>query len=127
MHDFLNDAAWVLLITFAMSFTYELYRATVKAGTSKHDSLRVFVVEGLPVYVVAAAVVAVLFAGFAWAAYVGLVFAAASIAVSILYYNPRIMLERRPGIVDWFEDLVFTGLLFVVAAQLLYEIFGTGS
>jgi hypothetical protein len=28
------------------------------------------------------------------------------ILVSIFYYNPRIMLERRPGIIDWFEDRV---------------------
>jgi hypothetical protein len=34
------------------------------------------------------------------------------------------MLERRPGIIDWFEDLVFTGLLFVAGALLLYDILG---
>jgi hypothetical protein len=33
-------------------------------------------------------------------------------------------LDRRPGLLDWFEDLVFTGLLFVATAQLLYEIAG---
>jgi hypothetical protein len=32
------------------------------------------------------------------------------------------MPARRPGRIDWFEDLVFTGLLFVAAAQLLYEL-----
>jgi hypothetical protein len=47
------------------------------------------------------------------------------ICVSIFYYNPRIMLARKPGIIDWFEDLVFTGLLFVAAALLLYAISGT--
>jgi hypothetical protein len=34
------------------------------------------------------------------------------------------MIERRPGLIDWFEDMVFTGLLFVVAALLLYEVTG---
>jgi hypothetical protein len=34
------------------------------------------------------------------------------------------MLERRPGVIDWLEDLVFTGLLFVSATLLLYEIVG---
>jgi hypothetical protein len=34
------------------------------------------------------------------------------------------MLERQPGVVDWIEDLVFTGLLFVAATLLLYEVLG---
>ena len=67
---------------------------------------------------------ATLFAGFAWAAWVGLVLAVALIILSIFYYNPRIMLERQPGMIDWFEDLVYTGLLFVAAALLLYDVLG---
>jgi hypothetical protein len=47
----------------------------------------------------------------------------AGIAVSV-FYNPVIMLERQPGMIDWIEDLVFTGLLFVAAALLLYEVLG---
>jgi hypothetical protein len=46
------------------------------------------------------------------------------ILVSIFYYNPRILLERQPGVIDWFEDLVFTGLLFVAAVLLAYEVAG---
>jgi hypothetical protein len=34
------------------------------------------------------------------------------------------MLERKPGIIDWLEDLVYTGLLFVAATLLVYEIVG---
>jgi hypothetical protein len=41
--------------------------------------------------------------------------------VSIFYYNPKIMLKRKPGIIDWVEDLVYTGLLFVAAALLTLE------
>lgn len=37
---------------------------------------------------------------------------------SIYYYNPTIMLERQPGLVDWIEDLLLTGLLFIAAARL---------
>ena len=33
-------------------------------------------------------------------------------------------LDRKPGIIDWVEDLVFTGLLFVAATMLLYEVLG---
>jgi hypothetical protein len=65
-----------------------------------------------------------LFSGVAWAAWAGLFFSGVMILVSIFYYNPTIMLERRPGVIDWFEDLVFTGLLFVAAALLLYDIIG---
>jgi hypothetical protein len=64
----------------------------------------------------------VLLTGENWAAWIGLVFCVVVILVSILYYNPRIMLARRPRLLDWFEDLVFTGLLFVAAAQLIYAI-----
>lgn len=121
MTDLTSDAAWVLTATFTLSIAYELYRATVRSGVSAHDSIRGFVGQ-LPVYVAAAVVIAVLFLGEDWAAWVGLAFSVAAILVSITYYNPRIMLDRRPGIVDWLEDLVFTGLLFVAAAQLIYHL-----
>ena len=71
-----------------------------------------------------AIVIAALFAGAGWAAWAGLVFSGVMILVSIFYYNPTIILERQPGIIDWVEDLVFTGLLFVAATLLLYEILG---
>ena len=124
MSELMRHAAWILLITFVLSVLYELYRATIKAGVSRHDSLRTFVSQGLPLYVAAAIVIAMLFAGFTWAAWVGLVFSVALILVSIFYYNPQIMLERQPGLIDWFEDLVYTGLLFVAAALLLYDVLG---
>lgn len=118
-----THAAWVLLITFALSFVYELYRVTVKAGTSRHDSKRGFV-RGLVLYAVAAVVIAGLFAGLSWAVWAGVVFSVFMILVSIFYYNPKIMIERQPGVIDWFEDLVFTGLLFVAATLLFYEVVG---
>lgn len=123
MTDLTTDAAWVLTATFALSLAYELYRATVHAGESEHDSMRAFVAQ-LPLYVIATGVITALFLGERWAAWAGLAFCVAVIAISITFYNPRIMLERRPGLLDWFEDLVFTGLLFVAAAQLVYEVTG---
>ena len=83
--------------------------------------MRGFLVQ-LPQYAVATAVVVVLFLGYDWAAWVGLAFSLLVILISIFVYNPRIMIERQPGLVDWFEDLVFTGLMFVAATQLIYEI-----
>lgn len=119
----MRDAAWVLTAAFTLSILYELYRATARRGVSEHDSPRKFVAQ-LPQYAVAAIVIALLFIGPDWAAWVGLALCAITILVSILAYNPQIMLERRPTLVDWFEDLVFTGLMFVAAAQLLYEVLG---
>jgi hypothetical protein len=120
----MEHAAWILTVAFGLSLIYELYRATSKAGTSRHDSIHAFVVQGIPLYTLAAVVIALLFTGLEWAASVGLIFSVAMISVSIFYYNPRIMIARQPGIIDWFENLVFTGLLFVSAALLLYAMFG---
>jgi phosphatidylserine synthase len=123
MTGFGTHAAWVLVVTFVISLAYELWRATSKAGTSRHDSPKAFV-QQLPLYVVAAAVITALFVQVAWAGWVGLAFCVVMILVSLLYYNPVIMLDRQPGIIDWVEDLVFTGLLFVAAAMLVYEVLG---
>jgi hypothetical protein len=118
------SSAWVMVAAFALSLAYELWRATAKAGTSRHDSLRAFLIQDLGMYVVAAVVIILLFAGVPFAAWVGLIFSVLVILGSIFYYNPKIMIERKPGIIDWFEDLVFTGLQFVVAAFLFLELSG---
>ena len=124
MTDLVTQAAWVLVAAFVLSLGYELYRATAKAGTSPHDSAASFVKNNLALYVVATLVIILLFAGFGWAPWVGLVFSAVVTAASILYYNPKIMLERDPGIVDWLEDLLFTSLVFLAMALLLYQVLG---
>jgi hypothetical protein len=124
MTNYRTHAAKVLTATFALSFGYELYRATVRSGATPHDSMR-GLVEQLPLYAIAAAVIGLLFAGYRYAERIGLVFCTAVIAISIGYYNPEIMLEREPGLFDWFEDLVFTGLLFVAATQLIYQLRAT--
>ncbi|MFC9560056.1 hypothetical protein [Agromyces sp. NPDC056965] len=116
-------SAWLLVVAFALSLAYELWRATAKAGVSRHDSMRAFVRESW-LYVVAAVVIFLLFAGVPFAAWVGLVFSILVILVSIFYYNPKMMVERKPGMIDWFEDLVYTGLAFVVATLLSLEVSG---
>lgn len=82
-----------------------------------------FHIQDLWLYV-AATVVIVLFAGVPCAAWVGLIISILLILVTVFYYNPKIMVERKPGIIDWFEGLVYTGLLFVAAAFLLLEVLG---
>jgi hypothetical protein len=124
MTDLVTQAAWFLTAAFVLSLVYELYRATAKAGTSVHDSPASFVKNNVPLYAVAAVVIVVLFAGFGWAPWVGLIFSAVVVGASILFYNPKIIVERRPGIVDWFEDLVFTGLLMIALVLLGYQVLG---
>jgi hypothetical protein len=120
-----RQAAWALLIAYGLSIVYELWRATAKAGTSRHDSMRTLLSQIMPLYLLATIVIVLLFAGVTGSAWIGLAFSVVFILVSIVYYNPRILPERRPGIIDWFEDLTYTGLLFVAAALLLYEVLGT--
>lgn len=126
MNPLVTHAAWTLVAAFTLSFVYELWRATAKAGTSRHDSVRVLLTEGVPFYLVAGVVIGLLFtfASAGWAAWLGLAYCIALILVSIFYYNPQVMLDRKPGLVDWFEDLVYTGLIFVAAALLLYAVAG---
>ncbi|MGX5770536.1 hypothetical protein ACWKWN_07270 [Microbacterium trichothecenolyticum] len=116
-------SAWVLVVSFTLSLLYELWRATAKAGVSSYDSTRAFV-QGLWLYVLAAIVIGLLFAGVPFAAWIGLVFSALVILVSIFYYNPKMMPARKPGLFDWFEDLVYTGLAFVTVALLTLEVSG---
>lgn len=124
MTDLVTQAAWFLTAAFILSIVYELYRATAKAGTSLHDSPQAFVKNNVPLYAAAAVVIAVLFAGGAWAPWVGLIFSVGVAGASIVYYNPKVIVERRPGLVDWFEDLVFTGLVIVAAVLLIYQVLG---
>lgn len=122
MADLVTQSAWVLVAAFVLSLAYEVYRATVKAGTSVHDSWSSFVKNNVPLYVVAALVITLLFADLDWAPWVALIFCAVVTAASILFYNPKIMLERDPGVADWFEDLVFTALVVLAMALLVYQV-----
>jgi hypothetical protein len=119
-----EHATWILVVAMVGSLIYEVYRATVKAGTSRYDSWSAFVREVLVLYVLAAIVVAVQILGWEWASWLGFAFAAIVILISTFYYNPRVMSERRPDLFDWFEDIAFTGLLFVSAALYLYDALG---
>lgn len=124
MATLMRHASWVLAAAFVLALIYEIYRSTIKAGVSRHDSVRVLVTQGLPFYAVAGLVIAALFSGTWWAAWLGLIFSVVMILVSIFYYNPKMMLDRQPGLIDWFEDLVYTGLLFVAATLLIYAVSG---
>ncbi len=124
MSTYGEQAFWILIVTFALSLAYELYRATVKSGVSEYDTMRGFVMF-LPFYVVGFGLAALALVDALWASWVVLVGMIALILGSIFYYQPAYMTVRKPGPIDWFEDMVYTGLLFVVAFLMAYEIFGT--
>ena len=84
--------------------------------------MRAFVMQGIALYGTAGVVITLLFRRAAGSERLALGFAVLMILISIFYYNPKVLLERRPQTVDWVEDLVFTGLLFVAAAQLAYSV-----
>lgn len=119
-----THAAWVLTVTFGISLVYEIWRATAKRGTSRHDTVSGLLQQLASLYVAGPIVIVLLFLGVSGAAWIALTFTVLIIGVSIFYYNPIVMPERDPGLIDWIEDLVFTGLLFLAAGLLLYEVTG---
>jgi hypothetical protein len=83
-----------------------------------------FALQVAVLYIPASLLIVGLLTGWSWAPIAALVFTLVMILVSLFYYNPVIMIERQPALVDWLEDLAFTGLLFVAAALLAYEVVG---
>jgi hypothetical protein len=106
-----------------LSVAYEGWRATARAGVSRHDSPRALA-QLAPLYVLAAAVTAALFADLPAAAPIGLVFSVLVVGVFTFHYNPVMMLERQPGVIDWFEDIAYTIAHAVAATQLAYAVVG---
>jgi hypothetical protein len=102
----------------------ELYRSTAKAGTSKYDSMRGFLTQAVPACAVGFTLAVLVRTGWRWVAWTVLAVAVALIVVSIFYYGPMLLPQRKPGPIDWFEDKLYTGLLFVAAALLLYHLLG---
>jgi hypothetical protein len=69
MLSYATQVSWVLIAAFALSLLYELYRATAKAGTSKYDSMRSFLTQGLPFYTIGFALAGLVRTGWRWAAW----------------------------------------------------------
>jgi hypothetical protein len=67
----------------------------------------------LPFYAIAFALAVLVRTGRPWVAWTGL-------AVGVALIMP----QRRPGPLDWFEDKLYTGLLFVAVALLAYDLLG---
>jgi hypothetical protein len=125
MVRYATQVSWVLIAAFALSALYELYRATARAGTSKYDSMRTFLTQAVPSYALAFGLALLVRAGLHWVAWTALAGTVALILVSIFYYSPTVLPQRKPGPVDWLEDKLYTGLLFVAVALLAYDLLGT--
>jgi hypothetical protein len=119
-----SQVSWVLIVAFALSLLYELYRSTVKSGTSKHDSMRSFLTQELPFYAIAFVLAVLVRTGWRWVAWTALAVGVALIVVSIFYYSPIMLPQRKPGPIDWFEGKFYTGLLFVAVVLLAYDLLG---
>jgi hypothetical protein len=101
-----RHAAWTLTAALMLSVTYGVWRATARFGVSRHDTPGALV-QLVPAYVLAAGVIAALFIDLHAAVPIGLVFSARH-RVSTFHYDPVMMLERQPKVIDWFGDIAYT-------------------
>jgi len=124
MLSYSSQVSWILILAFALSLLYELYRSTVKSGTSRYDSMRSFLTQELPFYAIAFVLAVLVRTGWPWVAWTALAIGVALIVASIFYYSPIMLPQRKPGPIDWFEDKLYTGLLFVAVALLAYDLLG---
>ena len=124
MLSYSSQVSWVLIAAFALSLLYELYRSTAKAGTSRYDSIRGFLTQQLPFYAIGFVLAMLVRTGWPWVAWTALAVGVVLIMVSIFYYSPIMLPQRRPGPLDWLEDKLYTGLLFVAVALLAYDLLG---
>ena len=68
-----TQVSWIMIAALALSAVYELYRSTVKAGTSKYDSIHGFLTQELPFYAIAFPLAALVRTGWRWVAWTTLV------------------------------------------------------
>lgn len=115
-------AVWLMASAFALSTVHEVYRATAKAGVSRYDSKRELLTRTLPFYVGAMALVVAMGFGVTGTRWAALALAVVMVLISALYYNPTIMAARQPGMIDWVEDVGFTGLFFASAILLAADL-----
>jgi hypothetical protein len=108
-------------MTFTLSLAYEVYRDTVMAGATSFDAFN----PALAIFYVACFGMTFLARinrrSISW---LMLLFTLGLIAVGMFYYDPEILPARHPGYVDWFESVVYLGLLFIAAFLCLQEVCG---
>ncbi len=118
-----SQGGWLLLGAAVLSAVYELWRAVARTGVMKYDSIRAWLLS-MTVVALEVVVAVLLLVEWEWAPHAGLVLAGGLFLVSVFYYGPKVLFERRPGLVDHFEDRVYTALVAIVAVLLGYQLLG---
>lgn len=118
-----SQGGWLLLGAAVLSAVYELWRAVARTGVMKYDSIRAWLLS-MTVVALEVVVAVLLLVEWEWAPHAGLVLAGGLFLLSVLYYGPKVLFERRPGLVDHFEDRVYTALVAIVAVLLGYQLLG---
>ena len=118
-----GQVSWILIVAFALSLLYELYRSTAKNGVSRYDSMRSFLTRADLLrdrlcHSCAAAY------GMAMGCLAALAVGVGSIIVSIFDDSPIVLRQRKPGPIHWLEDKLYTGLRFVAVALVSYDLLG---
>ena len=118
-----GQSGWLLLVAAGLSAGYELWRAVARTGVMKYDSIQAWFLS-MTVVAVEVVVAVLLLAGWDWAPLAALIVAGGLFLVSVFYYGPKVLFERRPGLVDHFEDRVYTALIAIVAVLAGYQLLG---
>lgn len=118
-----REAFRLLVLTFVMALAYEAYRGFVMTGVSTYDN-PTMVGIGVVFAGVSVGIGYLAYRGPSWGRHVALLYVLVLVGVSIIQYNPVILPARNPGLVDHAENLLYTGLLVVVAVLLVYDIRG---
>jgi hypothetical protein len=119
-----TQAAWVLLAAFVLSLVYEVYRATAKAGTSRHDSMHAFAKNNIGFYAIAAIVIALLFAGLDWGPWVASSSREGRSSPPSCTTTQRSCSSALPALSTGWKTSSSPGLLFVAAGLLIYQVLG---
>jgi hypothetical protein len=113
---------WILLTTFTLSLSYEVYRDIAKAGVSSFDTfnpaLAIFYLIGFGMAVLVRT-------NQRWTWWLALLYTLGLIAVGTFYYDPIILPARHPGLPDWFESVAYLGLLFIAVFLCLQQLRGS--
>ena len=118
-----SQGGWLLLGAAVLSAVYELWRAVARTGVMKYDSIRAWLLS-MTAVALEVVVAVLLLVEWEWAPHAGLVLAGGLFLLSVFYYGPKVLFERRPGLVDHFEDRVYTALVAIVAVLLGYRLLG---
>jgi hypothetical protein len=120
---FRREAFRLIVVTFVIALAYEAYRGFLMTGVSPYDNPSMMGI-GVVFSAVSIGIGYLAYRGPSWGRHVALLYVLVLVGVSIVQYNPVVLPARDPGLIDHAENLLYTGLLIVVAVLLGYDIRG---